>query len=87
MYYGACMINLTGLPLSKHVSRLSTPLILKIKNNFRATGKLEHKFRIVFKPLKKYKSKIFSDHIYIGLTGIVCFHWLRANFPGFIMGA
>jgi hypothetical protein len=24
--------------------------------------------------------KIFSDYIDIGLTGIVCLHWLRANF-------
>jgi hypothetical protein len=41
---------------------------------------LKHKFREVFKPLKKCKSKIFSDYIYISLTGIVCLHWLRANF-------
>jgi hypothetical protein len=31
MYYGACMINLSRLPPSKHVLSLSTPLILKIK--------------------------------------------------------
>jgi hypothetical protein len=42
--------------------------------------KLKHKFREVFKPLKKCKLKIFSDYIDIGLTGIVCLHWLRANF-------
>jgi hypothetical protein len=52
IHNGACMINLTRLPPSKHVLRLSTPLISKIKNNFRATGKLEHKFREIFKPLK-----------------------------------
>jgi hypothetical protein len=45
---------------------------------------LKHKFREVFKPLK---TKIFSDYIYIGLTGIVCLHWLSANFPSLIMGA
>jgi hypothetical protein len=42
--------------------------------------KLKHKFREVFKPKNKCKSKIFSDYIDIGLTGIVCLHWLRANF-------
>jgi hypothetical protein len=41
---------------------------------------LKYKFREVFKPLKKCKSKIFSDYVDIGLTGIVCLHWLRANF-------
>jgi hypothetical protein len=46
------MINLTRLPPSKHVLRLSTPLISKIKNNFRAMRELKHKFREVFKPLK-----------------------------------
>jgi hypothetical protein len=50
MYYGACMINLARLPPSKHVLWLSTPLISKIKNIFRAMGKLKHKFREVFKP-------------------------------------
>jgi hypothetical protein len=32
MHHGACMICLTRLPPSKHVLRLSTPLISKIKN-------------------------------------------------------
>jgi hypothetical protein len=31
MHHGACMVRLTRLPPSKHVSMLSTPLILKIK--------------------------------------------------------
>jgi hypothetical protein len=52
MHYGACLINLTRLPPSKHVLWLSTHLISKIKNNFRAMGELIHKFRDVFKPLK-----------------------------------
>jgi hypothetical protein len=47
-HYGACMINLTRLPPSKHVLWLSTPLISK--NNFRAMEELKHKFREVFKP-------------------------------------
>jgi hypothetical protein len=75
MHHGACMINLTRLPRSKHVLSISTPLISKIKNNFRAMVNLKHKFRKVFKPLKnKCKSKIFSYYIYIGLTGIACLH-------------
>jgi hypothetical protein len=42
---------------------------------------LKHKFREVFKPFKnKCKSKIFFDYVDISLTGIVCLHWLRANF-------
>jgi hypothetical protein len=52
MHHGACMINLTRLPPSKHVLRLSTPLISKIKNIFRAMGELKQNFREVFKPLK-----------------------------------
>jgi hypothetical protein len=49
MHHGVCMINLTRLPPSKHVLWLSTPLISKIKNNFRAMEELKHKFREVFK--------------------------------------
>jgi hypothetical protein len=52
MHHGACMIYLTRLPPSKYVLRLSTPLISKIKNNFRAMRELKYKFREVFKPLK-----------------------------------
>jgi hypothetical protein len=52
MHHGACMICLTRLRPSKHVLRLSTPLISKIKNNFRAMGELKHKFREVFITLK-----------------------------------
>jgi hypothetical protein len=75
MYYGACIINFTRLPPFKHVLRLSTPLISKIKNNFRAMGELKHKFREVFKPLKTNVSlKYVPTSFYIGLTGIVCFH-------------
>jgi hypothetical protein len=75
MHHGACMICLTRLPPSKHVLRLSTPLISKIKNKFGAMEELKHKFREVFKVLKtRCKSKIFSDYICIGLTGIVCLH-------------
>jgi hypothetical protein len=51
MHNGACM-SLTRLPPSKHVLRLSTPLISKIKVIFRAIEKLKHNFREVFKPLK-----------------------------------
>jgi hypothetical protein len=83
MHHGACIVRLTRLPPSKHVLMLSTSLILKIKNNFRAT---KYNFRGVFKSLKKCKSKIFSDYFYAGLTGIVCLHQLRANFSRFDHG-
>jgi hypothetical protein len=75
MHHGACMISLTRLPPSKRVLMLSTPLISKIKNKFRAIEELKHKFREVCKALKtRCKSKIFFDYIYIGLTCIVCLH-------------
>jgi hypothetical protein len=57
MYYGVCMTNLTRLPPFKHVLRISTPLISKIRNIFRAMGKLKHKYREVFKPLKTNVSR------------------------------
>jgi hypothetical protein len=60
MYHGACMVRLTRLPPSKHALMLITPLILKIKNKFRAMGELKHKFREGFKTLKTNVSrKIF----------------------------
>jgi hypothetical protein len=75
MHHGACMICLTRLPPFKKVIRLSTPLILKIKNKLRAINELKHKFREVFKALKtRCKSKTFSDYLYVGLTGIVCLY-------------
>jgi hypothetical protein len=75
MYHGACMVRLTRLPPSKHVLMLSTPQISKIKNKFRATRELRHKFREGFKALKtRCKSKIFSDYLYVGLTSIICLH-------------
>jgi hypothetical protein len=52
MHHGACMICLTRLPPFKHVLRLSTPLVSKIKNKLRAMAELKHKIREVFKPLK-----------------------------------
>jgi hypothetical protein len=75
MGHGACMVRSTRLPPSKHVSMLSTPLILKIKNKVIAINGFKYKFRGVFKALKtRCKSIIFSDHFYVGLTGVVCFH-------------
>jgi hypothetical protein len=75
MYHGACMVRLTRLPPSKHVLTLITPLILKIKNKFRAMGELKHKFREGFKALKTNVSrKNISDYFYVSLTGIVCLH-------------
>jgi hypothetical protein len=52
MYHGACMVRLTKLPPSKHVLMLSTPLISKNKNKFRAINEFKYKFRGVFKALK-----------------------------------
>jgi hypothetical protein len=57
MHHGACMICLTRLPPSKHILRLSTPLISKIKNKIRAINEIKHKFREVFKPLKTNVSR------------------------------
>jgi hypothetical protein len=57
MYHGACMVRLTRLPPSKHALMLSTPLILKIKNEIRAINDLKYKFRGVFKALKTNVSR------------------------------
>jgi hypothetical protein len=57
MYHGACMVRLTRLPPSKHALMLSTPLISKIKNKFRAMGELKHKFIEVFKALETNVSR------------------------------
>jgi hypothetical protein len=60
MHHVACMVRLTRFPPSKHVLMLSTPLISKIKSNFRGMGELKHKFREVFKALNTNVSrKIF----------------------------
>jgi hypothetical protein len=71
MYYGACMINLTRLPPSKHVLWLSTPLISKIKNNFRAMEELKHKFREVFKPLKTNLSRKYFPTTFISVLPVL----------------
>jgi hypothetical protein len=52
MHHGACIVSLTRLSPSKHVLRLSTSLISKIKNKIRVINELKYKFREVFKPLK-----------------------------------
>jgi hypothetical protein len=44
MHHGACMARLTRLPPSKHVLKLSTPLILKNKNKLRAINEFKYKF-------------------------------------------
>jgi hypothetical protein len=59
MHHGACTICLTRLPPSKHVLRLSTSLILKIKNKLRAINELKHKFREVFKSETNVSRKYF----------------------------
>jgi hypothetical protein len=57
MDHGACMVNLTRFPPYMHALMLSTPLITKIKNKFRAMGELKHKFREGFKALKTNVSR------------------------------
>jgi hypothetical protein len=52
MHHGSSMVSLMKLPLSKHVLRLSTPLISKIKNKLRACKEFKYKFRGVFEALK-----------------------------------
>jgi hypothetical protein len=71
MNYGACMINLTRLPHSKHVLWLRTSLISKIKNNFRALGELKHKFREVFKPLKTNVSRKYFPTTFIPVSPVL----------------
>jgi hypothetical protein len=68
MHHGACMVRLTRLPPSKHVLRLSTPLISKIKNKSRAMGELKHKFREVFKPLKTNVSRKYFLTTFISVS-------------------
>jgi hypothetical protein len=70
MHHGACMINLTRLRPSKHALRLSTPLISKIKNNFRAMGEPKHKFREVFKPLKTNVSRKYFPTTFISVSPV-----------------
>jgi hypothetical protein len=68
MHHGACMTCLTRLPPSKPVLRLSTPLILKIKNNFKTMGAIKHKFREVFKPLKTNVSQKYFLTTFISVS-------------------
>jgi hypothetical protein len=49
MHLGACMVRLIKMPPSKHVLRLSTPLISKIKNKLRAINEFKYKFREALK--------------------------------------
>jgi hypothetical protein len=67
-----CMHDLlTRLPPSKHVLRLSTPLISKIKNNFRAMEELKHKFREVFKSLKTNVSQKYFPTTFISVSPVL----------------
>jgi hypothetical protein len=74
MYHGACMVNLTRLPLSKHVLMLSTPLISKIKYKIRDINELKYKFRGVFEALKTNVSrKIFPTTFMLALPVLFAF--------------
>jgi hypothetical protein len=57
MHHGACMVCLIKLPPSKHVLKLSTPLISKIKNKLRDINEIKYEFREVFKALKTNMSR------------------------------
>jgi hypothetical protein len=72
MHHGACMICLTRLPPSKHVLRLSTPLISEIKNKFRAMGELKNKFREVFKALETNVSQKYFPTTFISVSPALC---------------
>jgi hypothetical protein len=88
MYHGAFMICLTRLPPSKHVLRLSTPLISKIKNNFRAIRELKHKFSEVFKLLKTNVSQKYFLTTFISVSPVLFdFISWEQTFSGLIMGA
>jgi hypothetical protein len=88
MHQGACLICLTRLPPSKHVLRLSTPLVSKIKNKLRAIDELKHKFRDVFKALKTNVSRKYfpTTFLFVSPVLFVFISW-EQTFPGSIMGA
>jgi hypothetical protein len=71
MHHGACMICLTRLPPSNHVIRLSTSLILKIKNKLRAIKELKHKFREVFQALKTNVSRKYFLTTFMSVSPVL----------------
>jgi hypothetical protein len=75
MYHGACMVRLTRLPPSKHALMLSTPLILKIKNEIRDINEFKYKFRGVFKALKTNVSRKYFPTTFI-LVSLVLFAFI-----------
>jgi hypothetical protein len=88
IHHGACMICLTWLPPSKLFLRLSTPLISKIKNKFRAMEDLKHKFREVFKPLKTNVSQKYFPTTFMLISPVLfAFIGWEQTFPGLIMEA
>jgi hypothetical protein len=76
MHHGACMVRLTRFPPSKRVLMPSTPLISKIKNNFRAISEFKHKFRRVFKALKTNVSRNYFPTTFM-LVSPVSFAFIR----------
>jgi hypothetical protein len=59
MHHGTCMVSLTRFPPSKHVLRLSTHLISKIKNE------LKYKFREVFKTLNVSRKYFLTNFMLV----------------------
>jgi hypothetical protein len=68
MHHGARKVKLTRLPPSKHVLMLSTPLISKNKNKFRA---IKYKFREVFKALKINISRKYFPTTFILVSPVL----------------
>jgi hypothetical protein len=71
MHHGACMICLTRLPPSKHVLRLCTTLISKIKNKFRTMDDLRHKFIEVFTALKTSVSRKYFPTTFMSVSPVL----------------
>jgi hypothetical protein len=71
MHHGACMISLIKLPPSKHVLKLSTPLISEIKNKLRAINELKYEFREVFKALKTNVSRKYFPTTFMLISPIL----------------
>jgi hypothetical protein len=71
MHHGACMICLTRLPSSKHVLRLSTHLISKIKNKLKAINDLKHKLREVFKALKTNVNRKYFPTTFMSVSPVL----------------
>jgi hypothetical protein len=71
MHHGACMVRLIKMSPSKHVLRLSTPLISKIKNKLRAINEFKYKFREVFKVFKTNVSQKYFSTTFMLVSSVL----------------